>query len=130
MAARSDVFKAMFNHNFTENRERVLVIKDMSIDAAREFLRYIYCGEIKHLSCLAEQLFFAAEKYNLQHLKARCELALCWNLNVRNLAMRADQTRTIGADRANAYLSHMLASNSDMVLGKKCYLLRSTYSLY
>lgn len=69
--ARSSAFAAMFHVNMKEKGTNRVVIRDLCYWGARELLRFIYTGERPD-----EGKAMAAEKYNLQRLKAMCEQAL------------------------------------------------------
>ncbi|KAL6953838.1 hypothetical protein U1Q18_046968, partial [Sarracenia purpurea var. burkii] len=51
-----------------------------------EVLRYIYTGNVENLEELADDLFEAADKYDLAELKAMCENVLSSNLSVDSAA--------------------------------------------
>ncbi|GFT03621.1 TD and POZ domain-containing protein 1 [Nephila pilipes] len=81
LAARSPVFKAMFQSEMLESSESKIIIKDSDDEAFGELLRYLYVGEINPLnSDLALRLLELADKYDVSELKSqvvdylRCEL--------------------------------------------------------
>lgn len=81
LASRSPVFKAMFETEMEESRSGTINISDVSYDALRAFVNYLYTAE----ACLDEQLacdlLVLAEKYEVKHLKTYCEKFLVSKLN-------------------------------------------------
>lgn len=83
-ASRSPVFKAMLENEMEESRSGTIKISDVSYDALRAFVNYLYTAE----ACLDEQLacdlLVLAEKYQVKHLKGYCEKFLVSKLNWDN----------------------------------------------
>uniref|UniRef100_A0A803LHJ8 BTB domain-containing protein n=1 Tax=Chenopodium quinoa TaxID=63459 RepID=A0A803LHJ8_CHEQI len=83
-ASRSPVFKAMLEIEMEESRSGTISISDVSYDALRAFVNYLYTAE----ACLDEQLacdlLVLAEKYEVKHLKMYCEKFLVSKLNGDN----------------------------------------------
>ena len=86
LAARSEVFAAMFSHDMLESANKAVVLPDIDSDVLTELLTYIYTGECPRIEELAESLIYHAEKYDLDHLKALCEEQLSYDLQVDNAA--------------------------------------------
>lgn len=84
LASRSPVFKAMLEIEMEESRSGTINISDVSYDALRAFVNYLYTAE----ACLDEQmacdLLVLAEKYEVKHLKTYCEKFLVSKLNGDN----------------------------------------------
>lgn len=82
--SRSPVFKAMLENEMEESRSGTIKIGDVSYDALRAFVNYMYTAE----ACLDEQMAYdllvLAEKYQVKHLKAYCEKFLVSKLNWEN----------------------------------------------
>ena len=82
--SRSPVFKAMLENEMEESRSGTIKISDVSFDALRAFVNYLYTAE----ACLDEQMAYEllvlAEKYEVKHLKANCEKFLISKLNWDN----------------------------------------------
>lgn len=75
LIARSQVFRAMFNHDMRERKENKIDIDDMDVECGRSLLYYMYTGRVQPGSNHRD-LLFAAEKYHLQELKDYCESVL------------------------------------------------------
>ncbi|WCJ43483.1 BTB/POZ domain-containing protein [Euphorbia peplus] len=84
LVSRSPVFKAMLENEMEESRSGTIKISDVSYDALRAFVNYLYTAE----ACLDEQmacdLLVLAEKYQVKHLKSHCEKFLVSKLNWDN----------------------------------------------
>ncbi|XP_065881921.1 BTB/POZ domain-containing protein At4g08455 [Euphorbia lathyris] len=84
LVSRSPVFKAMLENEMEESRSGTIKISDVSYDALRAFVNYLYTAE----ACLDEQmachLLVLAEKYQVKHLKTHCEKFLVSKLNWDN----------------------------------------------
>ncbi|XP_065355154.1 protein roadkill isoform X1 [Calliphora vicina] len=86
LAARSDVFAAMFEHEMEERKLNRVAITDVDHEVLKEMLRFIYTGKAPNLDKMADDLLAAADKYALEKLKVMCEEALCVNLSVETAA--------------------------------------------
>ena len=86
LAARSQVFQAMFSHDMEEKKNCRVEVKDVEPDVMAELLRFIYTGKTAaNLESMAADLLAAADKYALERLKVMCEEALCNGLTVENV---------------------------------------------
>ncbi|KAL7293615.1 hypothetical protein TKK_0012700 [Trichogramma kaykai] len=86
LAAASPVFKAMFTHDMIENKNQLVDMADVSHETAVEMLRYIYTGSVaNNETSLTLNLLAAADKYQLQDLKNKCEQQLSSNLSTKNV---------------------------------------------
>jgi hypothetical protein len=85
LAARSPVFKAMFNYKLKENLTNKVVIEDCKPEVVKAMLKYIYTAylpdDIEHI---AIDLFIAAEKYYIDSLKVKVREHLVENLCADN----------------------------------------------
>lgn len=86
LASRSAVFDAMFKYNMKENESNYVEISDIDEKVLEQMLRYIYTDRCENIAEYAEGLFVAADKYDLEGLKLRCEQVLLKNLSVENAA--------------------------------------------
>ena len=73
LAARSTVFKAMFeNKNTLEAKRGSVEIEDLDPKTLRTALNFIYTDEVDD-DAISPALLTAADKYNLQTLFNKCE---------------------------------------------------------
>ncbi|PSS19459.1 BTB/POZ domain-containing protein [Actinidia chinensis var. chinensis] len=84
LASRSPVFRAMLENEMEESLSGTIKISDVSYDALRTFVNYLYTAE----ACLDEQmgcdLLVLAEKYQVKHLKTYCEKFMVSKLSWEN----------------------------------------------
>ncbi|KAL2894025.1 hypothetical protein RDABS01_009934 [Bienertia sinuspersici] len=83
-ASRSPVFKAMLEIEMEESRSGTINISDVSYDALRAFINYLYTAEASLDEQMACDLLVLAEKYEVKHLKTYCEKFLVSKLNWDN----------------------------------------------
>ena len=81
LMARSPVFKAMFQSDFKEAKDSTAKIEDISPEVGQEMITYMYTDKTPNISTMPEELWQAAEKYQLPGLKALCENELDRQLN-------------------------------------------------
>jgi len=81
LTSRSEIFAAMFSHGFSEGETSTLHISDMTPQALREMLRFLYTDKMENANIHAKELLRAANKYNIPRMKLLAEEALCQNLN-------------------------------------------------
>lgn len=83
-ASRSPVFRAMLENEMEESLSGTVKISDVSYDALRAFINFLYTAE----ACLDEQmacdLLVLGEKYQVKHLKTYCEKFMVSKLNWEN----------------------------------------------
>lgn len=73
LESRSSVFGAMFSHEMVEARTGVVTVDDTEPDVLRQVLSYVYSGDVENLADdNVFQVYAAADKYDLQGLKALC----------------------------------------------------------
>ncbi len=84
LSARSQVFRAMFEHNMEENAKNQVTIEGHRADVVREMLTYIYTGSVPNLKKMTEPLFSIADMYALEELKLLCERELAKRLSIQN----------------------------------------------
>ncbi|KAL7086171.1 hypothetical protein ACP275_14G323200 [Erythranthe tilingii] len=84
LTSRSPVFRAMLETEMEETLSGTIKIGDVSYDALRAFVNYMYTAEAcldEHMAC---DLLVLAEKYQVKHLKTYCEKYLMSKLNWEN----------------------------------------------
>ena len=94
LAARSEVFEAMFTQEKKENGENNVKIEDFTCEVVMEMLRYMYTHKINEIEKMLEDLLTLADKYLLKELKSLCESTLIENLsnsNICNLMLIANK---------------------------------------
>ena len=84
LAARSPVFKAMFQHDTEENQTNVVNIEDIEPNVLEEMLIYIHTGDAPNINDIAKKLLAAADFYQLNQLKISCQEVLSETLDAEN----------------------------------------------
>jgi len=84
LASRSPVFKTMFDADMKEKEAGSVEIKNMTPEVLENMLKYIYTSEAPDIDTLTQELFAAAEQYQLEKLKELCEAKLCSKIEVAN----------------------------------------------
>lgn len=84
LSARSPVFSRMLNSEMMESSSREILIDDITEEALREMLSFVYTGQVPNIQVLAHQLYYAADKYQIDELIVICEDSLIRNLSVNS----------------------------------------------
>ena len=90
VASGSPVLAALFQNGFKENQEKVVEIVDIKPNVFENLLCYIYTGrttslENGELQNDVEELFIAADRYDMESLKDKCAMRLSRDLSVDNV---------------------------------------------
>ncbi|KAJ8762912.1 hypothetical protein K2173_023041 [Erythroxylum novogranatense] len=119
---RSPVFKAMLENEMEESRSGTIKISDVSYDALRTFVNYLYTAE----ACLDEQmacdLLVLAEKYQVKHLKAYCEKFLVSKLNWDNSVMSFAFAHQHNAKNLLETALSLITDNMDKLTKREDYM--------
>ncbi|XP_046983905.1 ankyrin repeat domain-containing protein 65-like [Schistocerca americana] len=89
LAARSPVFRAMFQHDTLEASCGEVRIADVGGPVLRQLLSYVYTLQAPQLTDTAPELLAAADRYGLSALKAACEQQVAAQLEVETAAAAA-----------------------------------------
>jgi speckle-type POZ protein len=122
LAARSEVFAAIFKHPMREQSTNQIEIEDIKPKVFQELLRFIYTGQVqfdKLSETMVVDLFTAADKYLLGQLKMKCENYLLHHISPDNcvfLLLHGDlQNPSETLEEAAKFLRHfpnqVMASN-------------------
>merc|ERR1719342_1871137 len=84
LASRSQVFKTMLESNMKEKLTGEIEIKNICMNVFEDLLKYIYSGVAPNIDAHSQELFAAADLYQLEKLKELCELKLCSRFDVSN----------------------------------------------
>ncbi|KAG2663291.1 hypothetical protein I3760_16G021900 [Carya illinoinensis] len=123
LVSRSPVFKAMLESEMEESLSGTIKISDVSYDALRSFVNYLYTAEV---SCLDEQvaceLLVLAEKYQVNHLKAYCEKLLVSKLNWDNSVMSYSFAHQYNSKLISDAALSLITDNMDKLTKKEEYV--------
>lgn len=106
----------LFRQQFANSPNNSIVITDTSIDAAQDFLFYMYSSWSSQLKNLTIELLYLSDKYEMDALKKACEDIIINYMNVENAA-----TLVVVADAAHSKrissktLDFMLKHRNDVV---------------
>lgn len=86
LSARSSVFVAMFQCDMQESRTKKVVIEDIEPEVFRQLLHYLYTGTcpLLKMKSITQDLFVAADKYDIDTLKDECVDILLAQLEIKN----------------------------------------------
>ena len=83
LASASPVFVSMFEGKLKRGTKKFVEIKDTSMPVLKQVLKFIYTRSVvnKDNPEMAEPLFLAADKYQIDALKTQCED--CWSSHLK-----------------------------------------------
>ena len=88
LSAGSPVFKAMFQTDMEEKQTKVVTIKEMEPEVLAQMIYFMYAGDIVDEQYftreMAKYLYEAANRYQVNILKAKCEEKICLDLKADN----------------------------------------------
>ncbi|CAN1130417.1 BTB/POZ domain-containing protein At4g08455 [Linum perenne] len=122
LASRSPVFKAMFENEMEESISGTIRISDVSYDALRAFVSYMYTAEARIDEQMACDLLVLAEKYQIKHLKAYCEKYLVSKLNLDSSLMSYAFAHQHNASHMLEASLSLITENMDKLTKREEYL--------
>jgi len=84
LTSRSPVMKTMLESNMKEKITGDIEIKNMDHEVLEDLLEYIYSGFAPNIEEHTQELFAAADQYQIEKLKELCEMRLCSRLDTTN----------------------------------------------
>ena len=125
LASRSPVFVAMFSHTEPVDGKPVrVVIEDVAPETLDALITFAYTDQVEN-EALTFPLLVAADKYDLQGLRARCEQELIQKLNVKNavdlfLGAYLVQATFLKKSAANFIIgNHSAVKNIDLIANQR-----------
>ncbi|XP_050365183.1 BTB/POZ domain-containing protein At4g08455 [Argentina anserina] len=122
LASRSPVFRAMLENEMEESLSGTIKIGEVSYDALRAFVNYLYTAE----ACLDEEmachLLILAEKYQVQHLKDYCQMYLVSKLNWDNSIVSYTFAHQHNAKRIVDAALALITENMDKLTTREEYM--------
>ena len=123
LASGSPILAAMFQNDFKESQERLVLIKDIEAKVFENFLRYIYVGECDLLEkgegSEVADLLVAADKYAVDSLKEECENHLSKIITVENAVQYLELAHLHNAQKLHKSALNFMADNAKAVCSRK-----------
>nr|XP_019526175.1 speckle-type POZ protein-like [Aedes albopictus]XP_029729186.1 speckle-type POZ protein-like [Aedes albopictus] len=111
LAIHSPVFDAMLSAGMQESRQNVIKIDDFDYEVVQEMLTYIYSDTAPNMHKLADRLLIAADKYELERLKALCERTLCIKVSVDTAVKYQALAKICNAVQLQRTVAEFIANN-------------------
>lgn len=121
LIARSPVFSEMLKQEENQNDE--IIITDIKEEVFEELLYFFYTNETLNIKKMTENLYVAAEKYQIAELKKRCERVLIDNINVNNATQVFLFADTYNAQELKCKISEFIANNFSAVFKTEGFLM-------
>merc|ERR1719186_27743 len=116
LAARSEVFAAMFRHEFREKQYSRVDVKEIAAVTMELLLYYIYTGQVKDFNRInVVDLFKAADRYRLEDLKHICEEELIERVSATNAADTLSLAHKYNAQPLKSFALGMISRNVEVV---------------
>lgn len=115
LSAASPVFSAMLNSDMKEKRDGSVEITDISYEALEEMLRFLYSGKVKISHETVGDILSAAEKYQISHLKDKCQKFLADNLTTENTVMTLKFCKTFDLVDIQPKVDAFIRSNAELI---------------
>ena len=114
LSAISPVFAAMFQHNMQESKTGEVFIQDIEKDSIFcQLLHFVYSGRISDplTESTAQQLLAAADRYDIQDLKAECAKFLLVYVNETNASKMFELADAFHVKNLKEECEHILLWN-------------------
>ncbi|KAJ8670231.1 hypothetical protein QAD02_001490 [Eretmocerus hayati] len=128
LMTRSSVFRAMFEHDMKEKIEDTVTIPDIDPEVMHELLRYIYCGRVEAFDRV-DELFRAADKYQIDDLKRKCLEVLCDKITVENAVDLLVMSNSCSDERSKYRITLFIVDNIREVVASSGFGLLSNDAL-
>ena len=116
LAAQSPVFKAAFENDTKEAKERKLEIEDLDSDTVEEMIKYMYSEKIDNIEMKSMNLLVAADKYDLPGLKKLCEESLMASVSTETVLDVFVFADVHNAERLKKMTKALIVQNGDEVV--------------
>ena len=107
LSSNSPYYDRMFSSNFSENQGQVRVT-DINSGTMETMLKYLYTRQVKKCD-IDLQLFYAADKYEVDHLKVQCEKELTNNISLERIVELAVAASLCGSEDFKSHVFGFLA---------------------
>lgn len=121
LASRSPVFKAMLENEMEESKSGTIKISEVSYDALRSFVLYLYTADVPLDEFMACELLILADKYQVKQLKSHCENFLISKLNTDNAFMCLSFSSQHNAKNLHEASVSLITENMDKLTKQEEY---------
>ena len=115
LVTKSPVIAKMFECDLQESATSSIIVSDIEPEVFKEVLSFIYTNQVPNLSTMAAPLLYAAEKYQLDGLKVKCEQFLSYTLQVGNAVQALQLAQTYNASQLKENVLLYIAEYIDEV---------------
>ena len=115
--ARSEVFRAMLEHDTLEKSSKNITIQDVSKEALTAMVDFLYTDTVKNLKDLALPLLILADKYAIEPLRDMCQCHILLNTNIGNVCSILDAADTINDRKLKDHCINFIGNYS---VGHEC----------
>jgi speckle-type POZ protein len=120
VTARSPVFAAMLKHDMKEKKTNNVTISDIDAPVFTKMLRFMYTGDCD-VGNSAEDLYAAADKYDIRDLKEMCEEQMQKNVNVDNAVRMLILSDSRQSKNLKDHTIAFIKQNAATLLKKPCW---------
>lgn len=122
LAARSDVFDAMFKSKMKEEQTGIIKVEDFKPHVIKQMMYYIYTNEVEDLPKMSLDLFEAAHFYNLIDLENMCKDYMVSNITVNNVTSLLELAEKFSLKDIQSNIDKFIKSNEAQVVKNAEYL--------
>jgi len=122
LCQRSEVFKAMLLGSHKEGCSSIITLNDISMNVLGQLLEFMYTDRVEMSGDTVLELFSAADKYHLDHLKYKCEIFMQENMCLDNICTILETADCHQATLLRAVSIRWILSNFWAVLTSGHYL--------
>lgn len=115
LAKRCEHFAAMFRSGMRESLEHEIVIPNVSVEAFKLILEYLYTDNVKVDVEHAVEVFMAADLYQLDRLKEMCSLVVKRHLSVANVTFLLNEASDASCHLLKEVCMEFMVGNFDVI---------------
>lgn len=125
LSARSEVFKAMFEHDMTEKQNNTVDIQDVDYEVLEIFVQYLYTGKFPVVTVsIASNLYIVADKYAVGELKMKCATFLSSNLLDENVLSILSLADCFSDEMLKKKSFNFVLENKEFLISEQWFLFR------
>jgi len=114
LSLKYQYFKNLFNSGMAESRQKIIKIPDCEYRVFQEFMRFLYCDEVRLDIDLACKLLIFAEKHLKDDLRDKCIGFLTDNVSLTNVYTLFDFARQHDISHLQTWCLNLFLTKIDM----------------